>query len=116
MRKTVTTLFMSLDGVIEADDDWQFVYFEDEWFGELTAGWDKASSVLLGRKSFEGYAALRTEHPESPVLAFLDGIPKHVVSATLRDPGWAQTTVIHPDHLHEQVGRLKAGSGGDVLV
>lgn len=36
MRKLVTGLFISLDGVVEADNDWQFAYLDDETFGALT--------------------------------------------------------------------------------
>ncbi|HZI96178.1 MAG TPA: hypothetical protein VFD41_01485 [Actinomycetales bacterium] len=86
MRKIVTGHFMSLDGVVEADDDWQFAYFDDELF--------------------EGYDALRDQHPDSPAVAFLDSVATYVVSTTLQDVSWRDATVLGDD-LHEQLSRLK---------
>ena len=115
MRKIVTGLFMSLDGVVEADDDWQFAYFDDELFEGITAGWSRADAVLMGRRSFEGYDALRDQHPDSPAVAFLDSVATYVVSTTLQDASWRDTTVLGDD-LHEQVSRLKQEPGKDILV
>lgn len=75
MGKIVTGLFTSLDGIVDADDDWQFPYFDEELFAAITAGWHSASTLLLGRRSYEGYERLRVEHPDSPMLAFLDATP-----------------------------------------
>ena len=62
----VTGLFMSLDGIVEADENWQFSYFDDELFAGITASWARAGAVLMGRRSFVGYDRLRHEHPDSP--------------------------------------------------
>lgn len=82
MRKIVTSLFTSLDGVVEADNDWQFAYFDDETFGALTAGWDRVDAALMGRRTFEGYDAVRLENPDSPVVAFLERVSRYLVSTT----------------------------------
>lgn len=58
MRKIVTGLFMSLDGIVEADDDWQFAYFDEELFEGIRGGWARAGATLMGRRSYEGYDAL----------------------------------------------------------
>jgi len=96
MRTIRTGLFTSLDGIVDADDDWQFAYFDEELMRGMFAGFDGADDLLMGRVSYEGYARLRTEHPDSPVLPFLDARPKHVVSTTLadRDLDWEGATVI----------------------
>lgn len=115
MRKIVTGLFMSLDGVVEANDDWQFAYFDEELFEGITAGWARAGATLMGRRSYEGYDALRGEHPDSPVVAFLDNTPKYVASTTLQEVSWRNTTLLDGD-LHEQVTQLKRQPGKDMLV
>ncbi len=99
MRRIRTGLFTSLDGIVEADDDWQFAYFGEELMSEIFDGFRGADDLLMGRVSYEGYARLRTEHPDSPVLPFLDSRPKHVVSTTLadRDLDWAGATVLGGD-------------------
>ena len=115
MPKLVTALFMSLDGIVEADDDWQFAYFDEELFEGITSGWARAGAALMGRRSFEGYDALRASHPDSPAVAFLDATPKYVASTTLKDVDWANTTVLGGDLL-EQVTDLRRRPGKDVLI
>ena len=115
MRKIVTGLFMSLDGIVEANDEWQFAYFDEELLEGITTGWARAGATLMGRRSYEGYDALRVEHPDSPMVAFLDEIPKYVVSTTLEDVSWRNTTLLGGD-LHEQVAQLKRQPGKDILV
>lgn len=116
MRKTVAGLFVSLDGVVEADDDWQFAYFDEELFGMITAWWGRADAALMGRRSFGGYAALRSEHPDSPVLAFLDGADRYVVSTTLSETGWPGTTVLGDNLLGGRLLELKRMPGEEILV
>lgn len=115
MRKLVTGLFMSLDGIVDADDEWQYPYFDEEFFKVIEAGMERAGAALIGRRSFEGYETLRVEHPESPMVAFLDGIPKYVVSTTLKSVGWPNTTVLR-DNVHEQIVELKRQPGADIVV
>lgn len=115
MRKIVTGLFMSLDGVVEADEDWQFAYFDEELFGSITAGWDRVDAVLLGRRSFEGFDALRVEHPDSPAVGFLEGVERYVASTTLSQTAWPGSTVLNGD-LSEEVSQLKQQPGKDILV
>ncbi len=115
MRKIVTGLFMSLDGVVEAEDDWQFAYFDEELFEWITAGWDRADAALIGRRSFEGYDALRSEHPDSPMVAFLDRVHTYVVSTTLAKTSWRGSTVLRGD-AQEQIIQLKQSPGKEILV
>jgi dihydrofolate reductase len=116
MRKIFTGLFTSLDGIVDADDQWQFPYFDEELFQGITAGWARAGAALLGRRSFEGFDALRGEHPDSPAVAFLDSIPRYVVSTTLHDVSWRGTTVLGDRDLRGQILQLKRQPGKDILV
>ncbi len=115
MRRIVTGLFTSLDGVVDADDEWQFPYFDEELFAGIAAGWERAGALLLGRRSYEGYARLRAEHPDSPVLAFMDATPTYVVSTTLQ-PGAHERVTIIDRALRERIEQMRSAADGDVLV
>jgi dihydrofolate reductase len=125
MGKVVVTEFMTLDGVIENPGG-----SEDAEFG----GWSfrhpapdgqqykldelRASDVqLLGRVTYEGFAAAWPAMEESTgeFGTKMNAMPKVVVSATLTDPAWNNTTVISGD-LPDEVGRLKERYDGDILV
>lgn len=115
MRKIFTGLFMSLDGVIDADDDWQFAYFDEELFASISAGMARVDAVLMGRRSFEGYAELRTAHPESPMVDFLERVDRYVASTTLTETDWRGTEVLTGD-VKTKVTQLKQSPGRDILV
>lgn len=95
---------MSFDRIVEAEDDWQFAYFDDELFADIAAGWSRAGAVLMGRRSYAGYDRLRHEHPGSPAVEFLDSVPKYVASTTLTTVGWPRTTVLGT-HLTSELAR-----------
>ena len=111
----VTGLFMSIDGVVQADEDWQFAYFDDELFTGIAEGWARAGAVLMGRRSFSGYDRLRHEHPDSPAVQFLDSVPKYVASTTLTAVEWPGTTVLGVD-VEAQLAGLRIEPGKEILV
>lgn len=115
MRKIFSELFVSLDGVVHADDDWQFAYFDEEMFAAVTAAWARAGAAVMGRRSFEGYNALHTQHPDSPMLAFLEGVDRYVASTTASESDWPGTTVLRND-VYDQLANLKHQPSGDILV
>jgi len=112
-------LFMSLDGRVDADDQWQYRYFDEE-FGEVVReGSERVGAVLVGRTSFEGYDRLRQEHPESPALELLNRVPKYVVSTTLERPQWEHTHVVNADvpaRIRTLVDTVQRGPNPDVLL
>ena len=56
MRKITADLFVSLDGVVEAPDQWHFPYFNDEMGAAVAATFDAADTILLGRKTYDSFA------------------------------------------------------------
>jgi dihydrofolate reductase len=56
MRKITAGLFISLDGVVEAPDQWHFPYFNDEMAAAVTATLGAADTVLFGRKTYDSFA------------------------------------------------------------
>src|SRR3954463_3422594 len=94
MRKLVVSEFMSLDGVIE-NPAWTFPYWNDEIsnfkFSELFG----SDSLLLGRVTYEGFAEAwpgRTD--EKGYAERMNGMPKSVVTTTLNDLAWSNSTPI----------------------
>jgi dihydrofolate reductase len=115
MRKTVTSLFISLDGVVEAEEDWQFAYLDDDTFGALTTDWDRVGAALMGRRSFQGFDAVRVANPDSPVVGFLNRVHRYLVSTTLTSVTWHGSTVLNGD-MRDQLVHLKQQPGKDILV
>ncbi len=123
MRRLIVSEFVSLNGVMEAPGGevthphtgWTFksIYGEDHYAykGEEL---DEAEVLLLGRNTYEGFAAAWPER-EGPFADKFNSMPKYVVSSTLTDPEWNNTTVLSGDPV-EEVGRLRDTDGGPILV
>ncbi|GIH06820.1 pyrimidine reductase [Rhizocola hellebori] len=111
MRKIVAGLFISLDGVVEAPQNWHFPYFNDEMgqaVGEQMGG---AEAMLLGRVTYDEFASYWPhQDPDGEMVAQMNNTPKYVVSTTLSNPEWQNTTVIGLDEL----AKLKQEPGGDL--
>ena len=85
MRKIVAGLFISLDGVMEAPDQWHFPYFNDEMGEAVGAQMAGADTMLLGRVTYEEFAAYWPHQGSDVQMAdLMNNIPKLVVSTTLR--------------------------------
>lgn len=125
MGKLVVTEFVTLDGVMEDPGGaekferggWAFKFHRgpdgDRFkLDELTA----SDAQLLGRVTYEGFAkAWPSMKDEQGFADQMNAMPKFVVSQTLTDPEWNNTTVLTGD-LREEVGRLKQQFAGDILV
>jgi dihydrofolate reductase len=123
MGKVVVSQFVTVDGVMEdpggAEDfergGWAFQFErgpEGDKFklDEVMA----AEALLLGRVTYEGFAAAWPSRTGEFADKF-NTMPKYVVSSTLESPGWNNTTVLAGD-LAEEVGRLKERHESDILV
>jgi dihydrofolate reductase len=125
MRKVVVSEFVSLDGVMEdpggaegfAHGGWAFKFERgpegDKYkLDELMA----ADALLLGRVTYEGFAKAWPSMKDDVGFADkMNNMPKYVVSSTLTDPKWNNTTVIRDDVV-EEVRKLKEQRGQDILV
>jgi dihydrofolate reductase len=105
-----SSLFISLDGVIEAPETWHFPYFNDQMgaaVGELMGG---AEATLLGRRTYEEFAGYwPNADPGDPMTAAMNGARKFVVSRTLTDATWENSSVITGD-VAAGLTKLKAGT------
>jgi len=129
MRKLMVSEFMTLDGVMQApggkDEDrdggfehggWTLPYWHDDIgksFGALMADTD---AFLLGRRTYVTHAEAFEPLPPGDPFGDMMNAPKHyVVSRTLKDPIWRNTTIIR-DNVIESVRALKAEPGKNILT
>jgi dihydrofolate reductase len=116
MRKIVVAEFMSLDGVVEAPDQWHFPYVSEEMFAAMWGVAAEADTMLLGRVTYESYAGAFASAPaDDQVAAQMNRPDKVVVSNTLTDPAWAKTTVLSGD-IVAGVTELKQRPGQAILI
>jgi dihydrofolate reductase len=120
MRTVIVTEFISLDGVVEApggEQDykhtgWTFDIEEDPTMYDFKLEEVReAEALLLGRRTYESFADAWPERDGEFADRF-NSMPKYVVSSTLQDPPWNDTTVIGFD----DVEALRAGDGGPIQV
>ncbi len=116
MRKIVSGLFMSLDGVVENPQTWHFPYFDDEMGAAVGAQMADADTMLLGRHTYEGFAASWGHRGSDVEFAdVINGMPKLVVSNTMTSADWRNSTLLQGD-LAVAIKEVKNGPGGDIAV
>jgi dihydrofolate reductase len=72
-------------------------------------------AVFLGRHTFEDFRGYWPQHIDEPAGAYLDQVRKYVVSSSMTDPRWRNSTVLRGDPVDE-VRRLKDSDGGDIML
>ncbi|MGY1770043.1 dihydrofolate reductase family protein [Blastococcus sp. SYSU D00813] len=130
MRPLVVTVFTSLDGVVQApggpDEDtsggfryggWLVPHFDDVLGDQVTAWFEPATAFLLGRGTYEVFAASwPLVPPDDPISKALNELPKHVASRTLTAPlEWAGSSLLEGD-VPAAVRGLKEGGDGELQV
>lgn len=117
MRKIVAGLFISLDGVVEAPQTWHFAYYDENMGRSVTALMEGCDTLLLGRSTYEEFASHwpHQDTTRDPMAALLNERPKYVVSTTLKEPTWQNTTVISGD-THAELAELKRKPGQDIGI
>jgi dihydrofolate reductase len=116
MSKVVAAQFMSLDGVTEAPEAWHFDYFNDEMGAAVGAGMAAAEAFLLGRRTYEEWAAhWPVQPPDSPTAGVMNAMPKYVASTTLAEVEWEGSTLLEGD-VAAAVSELKQRGDGEIMV
>jgi dihydrofolate reductase len=123
MARIVATEFISLDGVIE-DPGGSENFKHGGWSFEISSGDEgmkfkldetmASDAMLLGRVTYEGFAEAWPGRDGEFADRF-NSMPKYVVSSTLRDPEWTNTTVLGGD-LPAAIARVRQERDGDVVV
>ena len=122
--RIVVTEFVSLDGVMEAPGgEPGFKY--PGWTFEFDRGEDgnrfkldeamRADAMLLGRRTYESFAGAWPQR-EGEFADKFNTMPKFVVSTTLKDPDWSNTTVLDSGDATAQVRKLKDEFDGELQV
>jgi dihydrofolate reductase len=114
--RLVATEYLSLDGVFEEPGQWSGPFFNDE---AAQFKWDElqaSDALLLGRRTYEGFAAAwPAMQDEAGFADKMNSMPKYVVSSTLENAEWSGSQLIKGD-VTEQVRKLKQESGQDLLL
>jgi dihydrofolate reductase len=115
MRKIVSYLFITLDGVVESPEKW--VMYNDEMGTAINEMSHAADTLLLGRRTYDTFAASwpQRTNEDDPLADWMNNTAKVVVSSTLQDPTWNNTSVIGSE-VHKQVQLLKEQDGTDILI
>lgn len=115
MRRIINSTYISLDGVIEGPHLWPSTGSSegrgDEIQTELLLACD---ALIMGRRTYEGFAPVWPTRSGDPASDHINAMPKYVVSSTLRDPEWTNTTVIADDPVGA-IRALKEEPGKDIV-
>ncbi len=122
MGRIVVTEFISLDAVVEAPGGVDFKYPNWSFTFDRGAGGERfkedeaygSAALLLGRATYEGFAEAWPQY-EGKLADKYNAMPKYVVSRTLTDPAWNNTTVLSGG-LVDEVTRLKDEVDGEISV
>jgi dihydrofolate reductase len=128
MRTLVVNTFLTLDGVMQApggpEEDpsggftfggWSVNYWDDQMGAAMGEFMGKPFDLVLGRKTYEIFAAYWPHAPEEAGAGPLNAATKHVASQTLRSLDWANSTLIEGD-VAEGVAKLKQQDGPELQV
>jgi dihydrofolate reductase len=118
VRKIIAGLWLSLDGIMESPEQWSFPYMNDEVGQALGAQFAASDTMLLGRRTYEEFAAVwpvRTSAEFGPVADVMNNTRKYVVSTTLNNVEWQNSTLVKGD-LTEALTELKKQSGKNIAI
>ncbi|MFE5159379.1 dihydrofolate reductase family protein [Streptomyces sp. NPDC056697] len=120
MRKTAASLFISLDGVVEAPDQWHFPYFNDEMGAAVDASFATADTLLLGRKTYDSFAGAwpgreAAGGEDAGFAKKLGDARKIVASRQNLTFTWRNSELLEGE-LADAVTALKREPGGDIAL
>jgi dihydrofolate reductase len=115
MRTIINSTYISLDGVVDRPHEWPSVGPRGKQGDEIQ---DKlllsSDALIMGRRTYEGFAPVWPTRSGDPASDHINSMPKYVVSSTLTDPEWNNTTVISGDPV-EAIRRLKEAPGENIV-
>jgi dihydrofolate reductase len=118
MRKVSAWLFMSLDGVVEAPNEWQFDVMDEEMLSDIILQSDAEDAIVMGRVTYQDFAPFWPTSTDEPFASHINNAPKYVVSTTLDEVEWGnwdKPTLIK-GNLGKEINKLKQQSGKNIGV
>jgi dihydrofolate reductase len=115
-RRIINSTYLTLDGVVEEPHLWPSVGSDDTGMGEAiqTELLMACDAVLMGRHTYDGFAPVWPTRSGDPYSERINAIRKYVVSSTLADPQWNNTTIIDGDVVGA-ISELKRMPGMDIV-
>jgi dihydrofolate reductase len=115
MRKVTASLFSTVDGVVEAPNEWQFA-FDDEMGAAMLRTLQDQDAVLLGRVTYTEWAAYWPTSTEEPFASWINRTPRYVASTTLDSvDDWPNSTLIKGS-VTDFVTDLRQQDGGTIGI
>jgi dihydrofolate reductase len=114
MGRIVSNFFMSLDGVVEAPDQWHMPYFNDEMGDAIGKGMATNKAFLMGRVLYDEWAGF-WPNSDDDFATFFNNHPKYVVSNSLEQADWNNTTIVSGD-VRRRLRELKDATDGDLVI
>ena len=116
MRRVIASELISLDGVMESPEEWASPYSNDEIEEANASGMAESDALLLGLATYEGLAAYwPNQSGDDPMVDYINSVPKFVVSTTLEEVEWNNSTLIN-GNVTEEIAELKEQPGEDITV
>lgn len=118
MRKITAGLFISLDGVTESPNLWQFDYFDAGVADEMNKYIQEEDTVVLGRVTYQDWAPYWPDSSDEPYASHINNVPKFVVSSTLERVEWGRWGNINliKGDLAKELSRLKQRPGKNIGI
>jgi dihydrofolate reductase len=113
-RKVVASTYVTLDGYIDEPGQWSFPFWSEEGSQFKAKELFASDALLLGRLTYEGFAAAWPTIEAGEFSQKMNSMPKYVASRTLDTATW-NATIIKGD-VAEEVRKLKQEEGGDLLI
>jgi dihydrofolate reductase len=116
MGKIVNATYMTLDGDIINMQSWHFDYFSDESTAAAAEQLAGSDALIMGHATYDGFNAAWPERAGTDEFADrMNSIKKYVVSSTMHDPTWTNTTVLGGDDVVDQIRKVRAETDRNIL-
>jgi dihydrofolate reductase len=115
VRKIVANFFISLDGVVEAPDQWHFPYFNEEMGKAVQDGFASSDTLLMGANLYREWSQFWPTS-EDEFAEVMNSTPKYVVSNSLERLDWRNSHLIKGDEAVERLRELKARPGRHIAM
>lgn len=116
MRRVVAALFISLDGVVESPDQWQFDHFDEDMAAGMASQISQEDAILLGRTTYQEWSAYWPSVANEPYASHINSVPKYVFSTTLKEVQWGDrdNVTLVRGSLAEAIAEMKRQPGRNI--